>query len=193
MTAFGGIPGRPMTGLPPIIEAENWSKTFGFIKGRSERRSPSKTGLAAAWTFVAMMGGSCPWKVTCGESALTLGDGLGGFLLRSPGGKIISGALLSLRRSPPPRNRWSNPVNPCCGRDCCGAWGRFITGLRSICCCGGLGRFSAGLTFWFFSCSSCWRRCCSEDSCSPGCPAGLRSWGPWGACGTWRSKSGLSW
>ena len=191
-----------MTGPPPIIDAENWSKTFGGFIGWSDRRSPSILGLWADWIFVAMMGGKGPWKEMAGccdgESPLQFNAGrsLGGM-----GGRMISGAL-SLRRSPPPKNRWSRPVSPaCCGLECGGDAGRFNAELVlrfSNCGCWGRGRLRAELTLALFNCSSCWRRCCSESSWSPGrcCPAdgcSLWSCGPWGtwcACGC---KGCLSW
>ena len=164
-TALTGVLGRPRTGPPPMIEAENGSKTFGFPNGRSERRSPSITGLVADCTFVAMIGGKGPWNVICGgfgKSDFAMGV-RAGILLMMLVGKMISGPF-SLRRSPP-KNRWNSPVSLCCGFDC-GPDGRLNPGwtlrfLRNSSCRCCSGRFDAGLEF-LLSCSSC----CRVDSCS---------------------------
>lgn len=76
-----GFPAVPRTEPPPIIDAENGSRTLSFLfSGLSERRTPSKLGRVAAWTLETIMGGSDPWKFTSG------GNGKSAFPFMATGG-----------------------------------------------------------------------------------------------------------
>lgn len=162
-----GLPPVPNTDPPLIMDAENWSRTLGFFNGRSERRTPSKLGLVAAWTLEAMMGGSGPWKFGGnGKSAFPFIETGGGPLCMAWGPSaflsICSGREISLRRSPPPRNLWRRPVSPWFGLDCGCNDGWFCAGLLR-----------------FFSWPSCCCRCCSDNGCSPWCLCPSPAKGRW--------------